>query len=713
MKGHDQVVTRLSRSRALLFLWLWLAMAGGLRAQDAGPIEDDRVTPASVQQARAAISERVAAVEAVHKATSSSVERERLGRVLAILRETDLYWQQIQASLELRDALTVELESLQDPVESDPVGDQGYSFRAFERLLSELEAEKAKGITLQAALAAAEENLRDAKGRADDAAKARRAAREAANTNQNPEKAAGLAGALELALAEVERVNALVTLRQLELQCQRLTGKVHEKRLESLSERVERVRGAVRFRNDDLREVLGEIEEREFEVGRELERAKVNLDYVQSRWFAARQQLESDGEGDPTLAAEVEAKRLARQARQSQVRNLTKELERLARMKQIWERRYQIARGAASDEQREVWEAESLEGVRQLERDARLPEARLLELREDLATVGRRITDLGEQTGSLARWLEQQRREVDFAIGVWQRDRAVTNEVMGLEQKLLAEMGTRTLSVWDRVRWAWDRVAAVWGFELTSVEDRPITVGKIVSGLVLLVLGVWLSRVIRRAGHPAGAGAGGPERQRDRGDPDRGVLRIGPDVYAVRAAFDQRPAGRVHRFGRGGGDRRRVRQSERDEQLHQRADPAGRTTHQDQGPRAGRRPVRDHRADRGAQHPGPPPRRTSTSSFPTAPFLEQNVINWTLTDNQVRTSVSVGVAYGSDVELVTNLLLRAAKEHGKVLDRPETPIILFKDFGDNALVFELHFWTPHVQPNGTPEDRERRAVSDR
>jgi small-conductance mechanosensitive channel len=76
---------------------------------------------------------------------------------------------------------------------------------------------------------------------------------------------------------------------------------------------------------------------------------------------------------------------------------------------------------------------------------------------------------------------------------------------------------------------------------------------------------------------------------------------------------------------------------------------------------------------------------------PNSYLLENTVTNWTLVDKLVRTSVRLGVAYGSDVELVTRLLKQAAEEHPDVLKEPGHAVI-FDDFGDNALIFELVFW---------------------
>jgi len=76
---------------------------------------------------------------------------------------------------------------------------------------------------------------------------------------------------------------------------------------------------------------------------------------------------------------------------------------------------------------------------------------------------------------------------------------------------------------------------------------------------------------------------------------------------------------------------------------------------------------------------------------PNSYLLENTVTNWTLVDNLVRTAVRVGVAYGSDVRRVTELLNRAASEHPDVLRDPPH-LVIFDDFGDNALMFELNVW---------------------
>ena len=76
---------------------------------------------------------------------------------------------------------------------------------------------------------------------------------------------------------------------------------------------------------------------------------------------------------------------------------------------------------------------------------------------------------------------------------------------------------------------------------------------------------------------------------------------------------------------------------------------------------------------------------------PNSLLLERTVVNWTLIDREVRTTLRVGVEYGSPVKKVAELLLQAVTEQADVKTKPH-PSIVFEDFGDNSLVFDAYFW---------------------
>jgi small-conductance mechanosensitive channel len=76
---------------------------------------------------------------------------------------------------------------------------------------------------------------------------------------------------------------------------------------------------------------------------------------------------------------------------------------------------------------------------------------------------------------------------------------------------------------------------------------------------------------------------------------------------------------------------------------------------------------------------------------PNSQMLERTVVNWTLIDQRIRSVVRVGVAYGSAVNTVAELIRRAIEDVPDILQDPE-PVIVLEDFGDSALVFEAYFW---------------------
>lgn len=77
--------------------------------------------------------------------------------------------------------------------------------------------------------------------------------------------------------------------------------------------------------------------------------------------------------------------------------------------------------------------------------------------------------------------------------------------------------------------------------------------------------------------------------------------------------------------------------------------------------------------------------------IPNSKLLENTVVNWTLVDRLVRTSVKVGVAYGSPAKKVATLIMQATEEQVDVLKEPK-PLVTFEDFGDNSLLFEVTYW---------------------
>jgi small-conductance mechanosensitive channel len=81
--------------------------------------------------------------------------------------------------------------------------------------------------------------------------------------------------------------------------------------------------------------------------------------------------------------------------------------------------------------------------------------------------------------------------------------------------------------------------------------------------------------------------------------------------------------------------------------------------------------------------------------IPNSKFVSDKVVNWSFRNRLTRFHVKVGVAYGSDTELVSRLLVEAAMEHPEV-SKEKKPFARFLDFSDSQLSFDLLFWSDNI-----------------
>jgi len=88
---------------------------------------------------------------------------------------------------------------------------------------------------------------------------------------------------------------------------------------------------------------------------------------------------------------------------------------------------------------------------------------------------------------------------------------------------------------------------------------------------------------------------------------------------------------------------------------------------------------------------------------PNSNLISNNLINWTLSDSRKRVEIKVGTAYGTNPNLVLELIKKVATEHPNVVQTP-SPVALFDGFGDSSLDFRLLFWVSFEEGLNTKSD---------
>ncbi len=78
--------------------------------------------------------------------------------------------------------------------------------------------------------------------------------------------------------------------------------------------------------------------------------------------------------------------------------------------------------------------------------------------------------------------------------------------------------------------------------------------------------------------------------------------------------------------------------------------------------------------------------------IPNSKFLSNQINFWEQNRSKSRFSLDIGVAYGSNPDLVSELILKAAAEHKDCTEKPK-PFVRLVSFGDSSLNFTLFFWS--------------------
>jgi len=626
---------------------------------------------------------------------------EPTSREVELLKQKDLVLQQLQAGESRAKQLAQERTDLQarldDLRQNGPSEERPYSFMLLESLNDSLAAETDREQARQAASKAALESLERAKKTADDAAKAWRRAKEQAEASQDAAQRGELALNLKYTTLETELAGAAVKLRQQDLENQRFAEESKSLAADYLEEKIVAIEQDVAFAASDLDQQLAELDRQEQDLTRERNNSQRAREYLDERWSEARKRLDATPDAERSLRVEVEARELARDLRSEQTQVLSDQLQWLAPLRETWNRRFRIATGDFATVELYEWGKETESLVEELERERMLIDARIDGLRADTAALDRRLQAAAENEPEVTRWLRDEERTLRNGIDFYNDSFIQIDAAERLHDKLLVEIERRTnrFSIGEWLAVFWDRVKSVWSYELTSSDDNPITVGKVVLGALLLFLGVAISkrlsrflgrRILPRLGVQEGAAhaLGSLAFYAFAFCATLMALRLVNVPLTIFTLF-----GGAIAIGVGFGSQRPINNflsgiillTERPIRVGDMIQFLTSTGMQVSGiiEAIGTRSTRV---------------RTESNLeiiVPNSALLENNVSNWTLSDPTIRTHVSVGVMYGSPTDKVVAIMQQVAEDHIRVLDAPEA-FVWFTNFGDNALEFELHFF---------------------
>jgi small-conductance mechanosensitive channel len=436
---------------------------------------------------------------------------------------------------------------------------------------------------------------------------------------------------------------------------------------------------------------LERLEKLEFDLGRALQSTRLDLASAQRRFEAAQERLDATAEPSPVLREEVAARRLQLSSKQRVVALLEERIERTRAEKQSWKRLGELRTRPVPADKIAEWSADSESRLEQLRRQAVVKQQRRDELGQEVEFSRERRVELPSGSAS-ERWAALQVQALNELLQQYDEDVGSLEASLRLEAEVVAalERESEELPLSARLGAVLHQLRLAWNYQLTGSEREPITPGKIVSAIAIFLIGYALARIASRV-------LGNRVFPRLRLEPGAAqafqalafyLLLLVAFLTALRMVQIPLTAfavlGGALAIGVGFGSQTVVNNfisglillAERPIKLGDLIEVEGIHGSVE---RIGLRSTRIRTGD------------NVHIIVPNAAFLESKVVNWTHTDPKVRVTLTVGVVYGSPTREVERLIFQSLEEHPKILKQPE-PVVLFRDFGDDALIFETRFW---------------------
>lgn len=360
----------------------------------------------------------------------------------------------------------------------------------------------------------------------------------------------------------------------------------------------------------------------------------------------------------------------------------------------LWERRYSLSQGRAVTTLTD-WQEAARGLLRRLDNDRENLENQLKQLRGRMANV---VESAPAGDRPVESWKTSQAKALAAHQSALEAALAEVGQAKVLAERLMSEIkaARESLSPGERVARAWSMVVGVWRTELYTIGDSSVTVGKVIVAFLILLVGLSLTgRTTRFVSRRLLAHL--PLTDAAQVNLERGfryffvlliflfalrVVNIPLTIFtflggtlAIAVGFGAQNI--LNNFISG-----LILMAERPIRVGDLIEVDSTTGVVEE---IGARSTRI---------------RMGTGIhvvLPNSVLLENKVVNWTLNDQMVRTSVSVGVAYGSDPRKVMELISRATLSLDTIERTPEH-FVLLDDFAESSLKFTVHFWVSIVDP---------------
>ena len=638
--------------------------------------------------------------EAQRNATPESAEKAGIA-LDALQAQADRYAQlksaltELASALKRKEPLAGQLEKAlaesKASVRKGVSGEPPYTLNFYDRMLQEAEQ-------IESALKSIELSIPQAKKRLEELSQRKSRIRQALQELESGAGDGETKTASSIWQADLLRIDERIVEIQIAHGQTHLENLQTEKRLADLThqtqrKRLEWVKANLSASQEDLDQQLAALEKRIDQLNRNLDRLSAEKRKIERSFDPGQLTGRVNGIAEVGTPAQekIQTQGLWHQTLQVGIDQTMASIGMLTDQKRVWQQRYELLRGGQSADRLSAWEDEAEQEIRKREQMIGAEQRRQNTIMQQVDVIETRLANTSKQQALAAQIKSQAnalrqgiRQSIEFSgllYAAVQLDRRFLNEINAQQAQTPFIDQLVTVAVTAK---------RVWEYQVWMIDGNPVTVGKVFMALVILVLGVLFARKLIRT-----IGRRFLRRTQIKETTAATIEKLFSYLaylmvllFALRivniplAAFAF--LGGAVAIGIGFGAQNLINNfisgfiimGEKPIGLNDLIEVDG---------------VVGKVEEIGARSTRVRTGENIDILVPNSAFLEKNITNWTRTDNNIRTHVTVGVMYGSPVEQVKELLLKAANEVGEVARTP-SPFVLFTDFGDSALIFEVYFW---------------------
>lgn len=399
-------------------------------------------------------------------------------------------------------ALRTSKSELEVPANPKASEEKTYTFNDLDQLKDDLAAEESRANLTDDRLRIAKGSLQKAHVALDESEVKQRQARGAHEAGKETPNAAGLAAAAERAKQEAELAKETLLLRMREVEREQLSREVQRLSIQAHRDQIAAVSPHVVFTEAEYAQQIAEIKKKEESISRSLAKAQANLDRAEVSVRRAQQKLDAET-GDKAVATEeLETERRTRDRLSDEIDSLTQRLQYQAQLRVAWGRRYEIASTSREDTDHEVWSQlkkhhKETKGVLDdLESDLRTNILKMRDVRGSLTSVTKRADEAAKGPTEVLFQLKNQQMQLEERLRLFERNMVTIEASRRVHEKLLDEIGLTVESFSPKTiaLGAWYHAELIWNKEILEIAKQSITLGMILKGLAILVIGWFAAR---------------------------------------------------------------------------------------------------------------------------------------------------------------------------------------------------------------------------